>query len=143
MCILCLIFFGYSSITGAKMELTPDMDMPMLLVMTTYSGANPEDVNDLVTKEIEDQVGALSGLKSITSTSSEGMSIVMLEYEYGTDTDEAYDDLKKKIDLVAKDLPCLLYTSCMGKGWKGRLEGWIRIWTGPLKICGWHRSVFW
>ena len=32
---------------------------------------------------------------------------------------------------------------CMGKGWKGRLEGWIRIWTGPLKICGWHRSVFW
>lgn len=105
MCILCLIFFGYSSITGAKMELTPDMDMPMLLVMTTYSGANPEDVNDLVTKEIEDQVGALSGLKSITSTSSEGMSIVMLEYEYGTDTDEAYDDLKKKIDLVAKDLP--------------------------------------
>lgn len=105
MCILCLIFFGYSSVTGATMELTPDMDMPMLLVMTTYSGANPEDVNNLITKDIEDQVGSLSGLKSITSTSSEGMSIVMLEYEYGTDTDEAYDDLKKKIDLVANNLP--------------------------------------
>ena len=89
MCILCLIFFGYSSITGAKMELTPDMDMPMLLVMTTYSGANPEDVNDLVTKEIEDQVGALSGLKSITSTSSEGMCIVMLEPTYGTNPSPA------------------------------------------------------
>lgn len=105
MCIICLIFFGYTSVTGAKLELTPDMDMPMLLVMTTYSGANPEDVNDLVTKEIEDQASALSGLKSISSSSSEGMSIVMLEYEYGTDTDEAYDDLKKKIDLVASQLP--------------------------------------
>ena len=105
MCIICLIFFGYSSVTGATLELTPDMDMPMLLIMTNYSGANPEDVNNLVTKEIEDQVGSLSGLKSITSSSSEGMSIVMLEYEYGTDTDEAYDDLKKKIDLVGTQLP--------------------------------------
>ena len=87
------------------MELTPEMDMPMLLVLTNYSGANPEDVNDLITKEIEDQVGSLSGLKSITSASSEGMSMVMLEYEYGTDTDEAYDDLKKKIDLVTTQLP--------------------------------------
>lgn len=105
MCILCLIFFGYTSVTGATMELTPEMDMPMLLVLTNYSGANPEDVNDLITKEIEDQVGSLSGLKSITSASSEGMSMVMLEYEYGTDTDEAYDDLKKKIDLVTTQLP--------------------------------------
>ena len=105
MCILCLIFFGYSSITNAKLELTPEMDMPMLLVFTNYQGANPEDVNDLVTKEIEAQVSALSGLKSITSSSSEGMSMVMLQYEYGTDTDEAYDDLKKKIDLVTADLP--------------------------------------
>ena len=105
LCILCLIFFGYTSVTGATMELTPEMDMPMLLVLTNYSGANPEDVNDLITKEIEDQVGSLSGLKSITSASSEGMSMVMLEYEYGTDTDEAYDDLKKKIDLVTTQLP--------------------------------------
>ena len=105
MCILCLIFFGYSSVTGTPLELSPDMDMPMLMVMTTYSGASPEDIDELVTKEIEDQVSSLSGLKSITSSSSEGSSMVMLEYEYGTDTDEAYDDLKKKIDLVSSQLP--------------------------------------
>ena len=87
MCILCLIFFGYSSVTGTPLELSPDMDMPMLMVMTTYSGASPEDIDELVTKEIEDQVSSLSGLKSITSSSSEGSSMVMLEYEYGTDTD--------------------------------------------------------
>lgn len=105
MCILCLIFFGYSSVKNATLELTPDMDMPMLMVITTYNGANPEDMDELVTKQIEDRVSSLSGLKSITSSSSEGSSMVMLEYEYGTDTDEAYDDLKKEIDLVESDLP--------------------------------------
>ena len=105
MCVLCLIFFGYSSVTSAKLELSPEMNMPMLMVMTTYSGASPDDMNELVTKPIENQVSALSGLKSLTSTSSEGSSMIMLEYDYGTDTDEAYDDLKKKIDLVQSDLP--------------------------------------
>ncbi len=105
MCILCLIVFGYTSVTGATLELSPDMDMPMLMVMTTYSGASPEDVNDIITTEIEDRVSSLSGLDSISSTSSEGSSMVMLEYEYGTDIDEAYDDLKKQIDLVTAEFP--------------------------------------
>lgn len=105
MCILCLVFFGYSSVTNATLELSPDMDMPMLLVTTTYQGASPEDMNELVTKEIEDAVSALSGLKSITSNSSEGSSMILLEYEYGTDIDEAYDDLKKKVDLIKSELP--------------------------------------
>ena len=104
--ILCLIVFGYQSITGATLELTPDMDMSMMIVMTTYQGASPEDVNELITKPIEDSVSTLSGLDSISSQSSEGMSMIMLEYEYGTDMDEAYDDLKKKVDLVANmELP--------------------------------------
>ncbi|HJB08312.1 MAG TPA: efflux RND transporter permease subunit [Candidatus Enterocloster faecavium] len=105
MAILCLIYFGYSSVASSTLELSPDMDMPMLMIMTTYSGASPEDVNELITTEIEDQAASLSGLKSITSTSSEGSSMVMLEYEYGTDIDEAYDDLKKQIDLIAAQLP--------------------------------------
>lgn len=105
MAILCLIYFGYSSVTGATLELSPDMDMPMLMIMTTYSGASPEDVNELITTEIEDQAASLSGLKSISSTSSEGSSMVMLEYEYGTDIDEAYDDLKKQIDIISAQLP--------------------------------------
>lgn len=103
--ILCLIVFGVQSISGMKIELSPDMDMSMLIVVTAYNGASPEDVNDLITKPIEDEVGTLSGLDSVTSTSSEGSSMVMLEYEYGTDIDEAYDDLKKKVDFVSNDFP--------------------------------------
>lgn len=104
--ILCLIVFGYQAITGATLELTPDMDMSMMIVLTTYNGASPDDINELVTKPIEDSVSTLTGLDSISSQSSEGTSMIMLEYEYGTDMDEAYDALKKKVDLVSStELP--------------------------------------
>ncbi|MDO5550158.1 MAG: efflux RND transporter permease subunit [Lachnospiraceae bacterium] len=96
--ILCLIVFGYQAVTGMDMELSPEMDMSMMIISTTYSGASPEDVNELITKPLEDSVSTLSGLSSISSTSSEGSSMIMLEYEYGTDMDEAYDDLKKVVD---------------------------------------------
>lgn len=99
--VLCLIVFGYQSIQGAKLELSPDMDMSMMIISTSYSGASPEDINELITKPIENEVSTLSGLSSITSSSSEGSSLIMLEYEYGTDMDEAYDDLKKKVDSVS------------------------------------------
>ena len=106
LCVLCLVVFGIRSLSGMTMELSPSMDMSMMIIRTTYSGAGPEDVNELVTKPIEDAVGTLSGLKSITSRSSEGSSMIMMEYEYGTDMDEAYDELKKKVDSIAsRSLP--------------------------------------
>lgn len=103
--VLCLIVFGLSSVLSSKLELIPEMDMPMLIVATTYVGASPEDVNELVTKPIEDEIGTLSGVKSVTSYSQENISMILLEYEYGTDTDDAYDDLKKKMDTIQSDLP--------------------------------------
>ena len=65
-----------------------------------------------MTQPIEDAIGTLNGIKGVTSSSSENVSIVLLEYEYGMDMDKAYSDLKKKMDNLT-DLPddCLLYTS--------------------------------
>ena len=103
--ILCLIVFGLQSVLGAKMELMPTMDMPMLIISTVYPGASPEDVNDLVTTEIEDNIGSLSGIKKVQSTSMENVSIVVVQYQYGMDMDDAYNDLKKKMDRVETDLP--------------------------------------
>ena len=106
LCVLCLVFFGIQSILGMSVEMTPEMDMTMMIINTRYSGASPDDVSELVTKPLEDAVSTLSGLDTITSSSSEGSSLVMLEYEYGTDMAEAYDDLKKAIDTVtAAELP--------------------------------------
>ncbi len=103
--ILCLIVFGLSSVLSSKMELMPEMEMPMMVVFTTYAGASPEDVSELVTKPIEDEIGTLSGVKSVTSYSQENISMVLLEYQYGTDMDKAYNDLKKKTDLLTATLP--------------------------------------
>lgn len=103
--VLCLIVFGLQSVLSSKMELMPTMDMPMLIVSTIYPGASPEDVNDLVTKEIEDTIGSLSGIKTVQSSSMENMSLVMIQYEYGMDMDDAYNDLRKKMDLAESSLP--------------------------------------
>lgn len=103
--VLCLIVFGIQAILGAKMELMPTMDMPMLIISSIYPGASPEDVNDLVTTEIEDSIGSLSGIKTVQSTSMENASIVIVQYEYGKDMDDAYNDLKKKMDAVESSLP--------------------------------------
>ena len=105
MAVLCLIVFGYTSVTSMSLENIPDMEMPVLMVMTTYSGASPEDVNEIITKPIEDQVGTLSGLDTVSSMSRENVSITMLEYKYGTDMDKAYDDLKKQMDLAKVSMP--------------------------------------
>ncbi|WP_143319882.1 efflux RND transporter permease subunit [Clostridium sp. HBUAS56010] len=98
--VLCLIVFGLSSVLSSKLELIPEMNYPILIVSSIYQGASPNDVNDLVSKPIEDEVGTLSGIKHVQSTSRENVSIVMLQYEYGTNMDKAYSDLKKKIDNI-------------------------------------------
>jgi len=103
--VLCLIVFGIQSVLSAKLELMPSMDMPMLIIATVYPGASPEDVNDLVTTEVEDEIGSLSGVDQVQAVSMENMSLVVISYDYGKDIDEAYDDLKKKMDTLEASLP--------------------------------------
>jgi len=105
LCVLALVVFGFVSITGTTLELTPEMEMPMMLVTTVYVGASPDDVDELLSKPIEEAVDTLNGIDSVTSYSMENSSIVLLTYEYGTNMDTAYIDLKKKIDSVISDLP--------------------------------------
>lgn len=104
MALLCLIVFGISSVFSADLEQMPDTDQPMMIVMANYSGTSPEDMDELVTKPIEDQVSTLEGVKSMTSNTSEGRSMIMLEYEYETDMDEAYENLKQGLDRI-RSLP--------------------------------------
>lgn len=87
------------------MQLSPDMEMPMFIVMTTYVGVSPEDIDELVSQEIEEAGGTLKGLKNIQSTSAESMSMVMFQYEYGTDMDDAYMDLLEALNENSNQLP--------------------------------------
>lgn len=103
--VLSLVVFGLGSISGFKMELQPDMEMPMLLVITIYPGADPASVEELVTKEIEAAGSKLSGVDTYTSSSSENRSIVMFSYDYDMDIDDAYLDLRAALDTASAKLP--------------------------------------
>jgi multidrug efflux pump subunit AcrB len=98
------------SIFSLPMELTPAIEMPMLVVSTVYPNAAPQDVEKLVTREIEGAAASLSGVKGISSMSSENFSLIMLEYEYGTNMDIAYPDLKERLDGIVNDLPAAAMT---------------------------------
>ena len=103
--VLAVVEFGLSSVLSFRLELTPDMEMPMLLVYTIYPGADPESVEELVTKEVESAGAEQSGVTTYTSQSAENMSMVMFQYEYGTDLDEAYMDLQTALNTVKATMP--------------------------------------
>lgn len=103
--VLALVVFGLSAVPGFQLELTPDMEMPMLLVYTIYPGADPESVEELVTKEVETAGAEQSGVSTYTSQSAENMSMVMFQYDYGTDLDDAYMDLKTALDTAKASMP--------------------------------------
>ena len=103
--VLALVVFGFSSLMTLRLELMPDMDMPIMMVMTVYPGADPESVEALVSGEIEGQVASLSGVDSVMSYSQENVSMVLLQYDYSVDTNDAYLDLRAALDITASSLP--------------------------------------
>ncbi len=100
MCVLCLLVFGISSIFDMEMESTPEMNMPVFMVMTRYEDASPEEVDSLVTDVIESALSSVSEVESMTSRSSEGSSMTTLEFGYDVDMDEKYDDINEALQRV-------------------------------------------
>ena len=94
--------FTFSNI---KIDLMPDMDMPIVMVNTTYTNAGPESVEKSVTEILENGLVSVSNLNSLTSESSEGSSLIKLEFNYGTDIDAAVNDIRDKLDQVKGNLP--------------------------------------
>lgn len=103
--LLTFLFFGLGSVLNAPMELTPDMEMPMMLVTTAYPGASPLDINELICKKIEAEVSTLNGIDTVNTYAMENVSMVWLQYEYGTNMDKAYINLKKALDNIAGSMP--------------------------------------
>lgn len=83
----------------------PEMEPPYVSVMTTYSGANAEEIETNVSKTLEDAFNGVQGMKEITSTSRDNMSVIMMEFDWGTSLDEAVNDVRSSIDMVYDYLP--------------------------------------
>ncbi len=102
---LGIILLGVISWTRLPQELYPSISYPQITVVTTYENASPEEIETLITKIIEEAVGTVNGLKGISSISKEGLSLIILDFDWGTNMDFASLGVREKIDLVKERLP--------------------------------------
>ncbi|MCR5699418.1 MAG: efflux RND transporter permease subunit, partial [Treponemataceae bacterium] len=96
---------GIYCTTSLPLNLTPEMEIPYIVVSTSYTNAGPEEVEKSVSRILESALSSVTGLKKMTSTSQSGASLVLMELEYGTNLDAATNDIRDKIDLVRNYLP--------------------------------------
>ncbi len=105
-CILSLILIaGVVCYNALGVDQYPDMNNPVVAVITTYSGAGPEEIEDSVTRPIEEELSSLAGVDKITSNNYEGYSIVTVKFTLDTDANDAERHVKDKVDLVRSKLP--------------------------------------
>jgi hydrophobic/amphiphilic exporter-1 (mainly G- bacteria), HAE1 family len=105
MVVLIVLLLGSVSLSRLPIDLMPDIDYPTLAVSTSYENASPEEMEELVTRRIEEAVAVAPGVEDITSTSAEGRSTVRVSFAWGTDLDAAANDIRDRLDRVIAALP--------------------------------------
>ena len=95
-----IILFGMVSLSRLALNLLPELSYPTLTIRTDYVGAAPAEVEQLVSKPIEESIGVVKGVRTVTSTSKAGQSDVLLEFEWGTDMDLASLEVREKLDTL-------------------------------------------
>jgi HAE1 family hydrophobic/amphiphilic exporter-1 len=105
MAALIVVLLGVISLLRLPIDLMPDITYPTLSVSTSYENASPEEVEELITRPIEEALGAVPGVEEITSDSSEGNSSVRVSFSWGTNLDAAAADVRDRMDRVISLLP--------------------------------------
>ena len=105
MMVLIIVVFGFISFSRLGLDMLPDIEFPVVSVITSYPGVTSEDIEDVLTKPIEDALATVKDVKIIKSVSQEGVSMVMIEFNSGTNVDFAAQDIRDKIGLIEDYLP--------------------------------------
>lgn len=105
LCFVAVAIIGLFSLTTLPIDLYPDVETNTIMVMTTYQGASAQDIEQNVTRPLENSLNAVNDLKHITSKSRENISVITLEFEYGKDIDVLTNDVRDKLDMVKSSLP--------------------------------------
>lgn len=104
-CVVIIIVLGAVSFLKMTPDLLPNMDFPYAMIMTTYGGQTPETVESTVTKPLEQSISTIDGVKDITSNSAENYSVLIIEFEDGTNMDTATVDLRSSLDTISDNWP--------------------------------------
>jgi HAE1 family hydrophobic/amphiphilic exporter-1 len=105
MLIGAFVVLGIVGYFNLPAELNPKVDFPTVSIITTYAGTNPQQMETLITKPIEDSVSGVSGIKQINSTSQQGISTITIQFYFGTNLDTADNNVIQKVDAIRKQLP--------------------------------------
>ena len=105
MVFLAAVLLGVVSLTKLPVDMLPEIEPPAISVITVYPGATAADVEDKVTRHIENQLSIVNNLDTITSISAEGQSIVTCEFDWGTDLNEASNDIRERLEFAKRLLP--------------------------------------
>lgn len=100
-----MIVIGLYSLVQLPVDLYPEIELPFITVVTTFPGTSASDVEENVTRPIENALNSVGNLKELTSTSSDGLSVVFLQFEYGSNLDEAMNDIRSNLNFVTRALP--------------------------------------
>ena len=105
MIVMAFAVVGLFSLVELGIDMLPKIEFPFISVVTIYPGAGPEEIETLITKPIEEEVGAINGVKNIQSVSQEGVSFVFIEFQLEVDVNIAGIDVKEKVDAIRYELP--------------------------------------
>ena len=97
--------FGLFSFGRLKIDLWPKLDFPVIAVITQYTGVGPFDIETVVTRPIEETVASVQNIKTVNSTTRQGLSLILLEFEWGSDMDQAEIDVRNNLDFIEEYLP--------------------------------------
>ncbi len=105
MAVVIVAIFGVVSFTRLTTDLFPSMNIPYAVVVTTYIGASPDEVEEIVSKPLEETFATTANVKNLTSISQENVSIIMLEFQSDANMDSAVIDMRENLDMVLPNLP--------------------------------------
>lgn len=155
LCFVTVIILGLFSLSKLPIDLYPDIDTNTIMVITMYPGASAKDIEQNVTKPLENTLNSVEHLKHITSTSRENTSVITLEFEYGYDIDVLTNDVRDKLDMVESQLPddsenpiifkfstdmipIVMLSVQASESMPGLTKSWMIMW--PTR---WHASTEW
>jgi len=102
---LIVIILGGVSLSKLSIDLLPNIEVPVAVVTASYEGVGPQEIESMITKPLEEAVATVGNIDRISSISSEGNSVVVAEFNYGTDMDFATLEMREKVDLIKGFLP--------------------------------------
>jgi HAE1 family hydrophobic/amphiphilic exporter-1 len=102
---LIAVGFGLFSLIRLKIDLYPKLEFPMLAVITQYTGVGPFDIETVITRPVEETIASVENVKKVTSTTAQGLSVVMLEFDWGSDMNQAEIDVRNNLEFLKDVLP--------------------------------------